>query len=110
MIVEIPDNDSNIKDLISREDLIRTIKTECNPYGAPTIDCVKHTITSNFELWCDEFEEYYINKYTPTRVTINWYKGAHLGRTNTCTDPNFTLQDFREFLMQLKKELFYEVD
>lgn len=37
MIVEIPD-DNSIKDLISREDLIRAIKTECNPYGAPTID------------------------------------------------------------------------
>lgn len=38
MIVEIPDDNLNIKDLISREDLIRVIKTECNPYGAPTID------------------------------------------------------------------------
>lgn len=38
MIVEIPDDNSKIKDLISREDLIRAIKTECNPYGAPTID------------------------------------------------------------------------
>lgn len=38
MIVEIPDDNSNIKDLISRENLIRVIKTECNPYGAPTID------------------------------------------------------------------------
>ena len=70
--------------------------------------CAGHTTTDNFELWVDEFDEYYI-KYIPTGVTINWYKGAHLGRTNTCTDPNFTLEDFREFLTQLKSEIS-EVD
>ena len=66
--------------------------------------CINHANTVNFELWCDEFEEYYI-KYIPTNVTINWYKGAHLGRTNTCTEPNFTLDDFRKFLTQLKWEV-----
>jgi hypothetical protein len=43
-------------------------------------------------------------------VMINWYKGVHLGRTNTCTDPDFTLDDFRDFLTQLKGELFRGVD
>ena len=71
--------------------------------------CNEHTITSSFELWCDEFEEYYI-EYLPTGVTINWYKGSHLGRTNTCTDPNFTLDDLRKFLTQLKEELLMEAD
>ena len=66
--------------------------------------CINRASTVNFELWCDEFEEYYI-KYIPTNVTINWYKGAHLGRTNTCTEPNFTLDDFRKFLTQLKWEV-----
>ena len=66
--------------------------------------CTNHANTVNFELWCDEFEEYYI-KYIPANVTINWYKGAHLGRTNTCTEPNFTLDDFRKFLTQLKWEV-----
>jgi len=28
-----------------------------------------------------------------------------LGRTNTCTDPDFTLEDFRNFLTQLKSDL-----
>ncbi len=66
--------------------------------------CVSHTVTDNFELWCDEFEEYYI-KYLPNGVTVNWYKGAHLGRTNTCTDPNLTLDDFDKFLVQLKRDM-----
>ena len=69
--------------------------------------CDDQTTTKNFKLWHDAFEEYYI-EYIPTGVTINWYKGAHLGRTNTCTDPNFTLDDFREFLTKLKSEM-YEV-
>ena len=67
--------------------------------------CDAYTITDNFELWRDE-DEYYI-KYLPNGVTINWYKGAHLGRTNTCTDPNFTLDDFEKFLTQLKGNILY---
>ena len=27
-----------MSDLISREDAIRWVKTECNPYGKPTLD------------------------------------------------------------------------
>ena len=65
--------------------------------------CDVHTITDNFEMWRDE-EEYYV-KYLPNGVTINWYKGTHLGRTNTCTDPNFTLDDFEKFLVQLKHDI-----
>ena len=66
--------------------------------------CARHANTDNFELWTDEFEEWCI-KHIPTGVIVNWYKGWHLGRTNTCTDPNFTLDDFRTFLTQLKSEL-----
>ena len=66
--------------------------------------CVAHTITDHFEMWHDE-DEYYI-KYLPNGVTINWYKGTHLGRTNTCTDPNFTLEDFEKFLVQLKRDIY----
>ncbi len=92
-----------------REDFVKAWDEVFGDRSLDVIDCcVEHTTTSNFELWCDEFEEYYI-KYIPTGVTINWYKGAHLGRTNTCTDPNFTLQDFREFLTQLRHELLDEV-
>lgn len=66
--------------------------------------CISHTVTDNFELWCDELEEYYI-KYLPNGVTITWYKGAHLGRTNTCTDPNLTLDEFEKLLLQLKRDM-----
>lgn len=89
----------------NREDFTRVWNEIFEDRSLDVIDCcIDHTTTSNFELWCDEFEEYYI-KYIPTDVTINWYKGAHLGRTNTCTDPNFTLDDFRKFLTMLKEEL-----
>lgn len=93
----------------SREDFVKAWEAVFGDRSLDVIDCcVEHTTTSNFELWCDEFDEYYI-KYIPTGVTINWYKGAHLGRTNTCSDPNFTLEYFRAFLTQLKEELFSEV-
>jgi len=89
----------------NREDFTKVWNEVFGDRSLDVIDCcIDHTTTSNFELWCDEFEEYYI-KYIPTDVTINWYKGAHLGRTNTCTDPNFTLDDFRVFLTMLKEEL-----
>ena len=92
-----------------REDFINVWKEVFGDRSLDVIECcVEHTITSNFELWCDEFEEYYI-RYIPTGVTINWYNGAaHLGRTNTCTDANFTLGDFKKFLTQLKEEIFTE--
>lgn len=93
----------------SREDFTNIWEEVFGDRSLDVIDCcVEHTTTSNFELWCDEFEEYYI-KYIPTGVTINWYKGAHLGRTNTCTELDFTLNDFRDFLTQLKCELIDEV-
>jgi len=66
--------------------------------------CISHTVTDNFELWCGEFEEYYI-KYLPNGVTVNWYKGIHLGRTNTSTDPNLTLDEFEKLLIQLKRDI-----
>lgn len=92
-----------------REDFTKIWDEVFEDRSLDVIDCcVEHTTTSNFKLWCDEFDEYYI-KYIPTGVTINWYKGAHLGRTNTCSEPNFTLEDFRAFLTQLKEELFSEV-
>jgi len=89
----------------NREDFTKVWEEVFGDMSLDVVDCcIEHTITSNFELWCDEFEEYFI-KYIPTGVTINWYKGAHLGRTNTCTDPDFTLEDFRNFLTQLKSDL-----
>ena len=89
----------------NREDFTKVWEEVFGDMSLDVVDmCAWNTKTANFELWHDEFDEYYI-KYIPTDVTINWYKGAHLGRTNTCTDPNFTLEDFRNFLTQLKSEL-----
>lgn len=89
----------------SREDFVKVWEEVLGDNSDDVLDmCAKHTTTDNFELWVDEFEEWYI-KNISTGVVVNWYKGWHLGRTNTCTDPNFTLDDFREFLTQLKREL-----
>lgn len=88
-----------------REDFVKVWEEVLGDSSGDVLDmCVRHATTNNFELWCDEFDEYYI-KYIPTGVIVNWYKGAHLGRTNTCTKSNFTLEDFRTFLTQLKSEI-----
>ena len=89
----------------SREDFVRVWVDTLGDKSFKVIDmCAWNTKTANFELWHDEFDEYYI-KQNSTGVIVNWYKGAHLGRTNTCTNPDFTLDDFREFLTQLKSEI-----
>ena len=93
-----------------RADFVKVWEEVLGDKSLEVVDlCNEHTFTTSFELWCDESEEYYI-EYLPTGVTINWYKGAHLGRTNTCTDPNFTLDEFKTFLTLLKDELIAEVD
>lgn len=50
-------------------------------------------------------DEFYIT-HKDSGVTINWYK--HLGRTNTCTNPNYTIDDLRVLLVALKAEALYE--
>ena len=93
-----------------REDFVRIWNEVFGEDTLIPVDlCNECTSTEHFKLWHDEFEEYYI-QYIPTGVIINWYKGSHLGRTNTCTDPNFTLDDFREFLKLLKADIEKEND
>lgn len=89
----------------SREDFVRVWGEVLDDITDDVLDlCARHTNIGDFELWTDEFEEYYI-KQNSTGVVVNWYKGVHLGRTNTCTNPDFTLDDFRKFLTQLKSEI-----
>ena len=38
-------------------------------------------------------------------MTVNWYK--HLGRTNTCSQANRTVEDYRTFFTLFKEELDY---
>ena len=49
-----------------------------------------------------ESTEFYIVDLE-TGVLINWYK--HLGRTNTCSREDFTLEDLRAMLTRLYNEL-----
>lgn len=89
----------------NRADFVRILEEVLGEDIFTVLDlCSYNSHTANFELWHDDQDEWYI-KYVPTGVIINWYKAMHLGRTNTCTDPNFTLDDFRVFLTQLKAEL-----
>lgn len=93
-----------------RADFVRVWEEVLGEDSSDVLDlCSYNSHTANFELWHDDQDEWYI-KYIPTGVIINWYKGMHLGRTNTCTDPNFTLDDFRVFLTKLKAELPSEVN
>ena len=63
--------------------------------------CNKHL--DNFTLMRVE-DEYYI-LHRDSGILVNWYK--HAGRTNTCNKPDFTLDDFREFLVELRKDLVW---
>ena len=67
------------------------------------VECGCNTHLDNFSLFRVEDEFYILHRDSGT--IINWYK--HAGRTNTCNNPNFTLDDFREFLIELRKELVW---
>lgn len=66
--------------------------------------CQGNTHCSNFSLFHDSDEFYILHR--DSGIMINWYK--HLGRTNTCNRPDFTLDDLRIFLKALKEELIEE--
>lgn len=64
--------------------------------------CSEERYDGGFLMYYAE-DEYYII-HLPSGTIVNWYK--HLGRTNTCNRPGFTLDDLRAFLEGLKSELF----
>ena len=63
---------------------------------------------------CEQSDEFALFRYSDefyilhkdSGILINWYK--HLGRTNTCNKPDFTLDDLRVFLVKLKEEALIE--
>lgn len=67
------------------------------------VECGCNTHIDNFTLMRVEDEFYILHRDSGT--LINWYK--HAGRTNTCNKPDFTLDDFREFLVELRKDLVW---
>lgn len=66
-------------------------------------ECGCNTHLDNFTLMRVEDEFYILHR--DSGILINWYK--HAGRTNTCNKPDFTLDDFREFLIELRKDLVW---
>ena len=67
------------------------------------VECSCNTHLDNFTLMRVEDEFYILHR--DSGILINWYK--HAGRTNTCNKPDFTLDDFREFLVELRKDLVW---
>lgn len=67
------------------------------------VECSANRHLDEFTLmrWEDEFYILHRN----SGIMINWYK--HAGRTNTCNKPDFTLDDFREFLQKLREDLVW---
>lgn len=51
--------------------------------------------------WQDEFYILHRN----SGILINWCK--HMSHTNTCNKPDFTLDDFRDFLKKLREDLVW---
>lgn len=68
------------------------------------VSCGMCKYSDGFALFRYDDEFYILHK--DSGVLINWYK--HLGRTNTCNNPNFTLDDFRVFLVKHKEDALYE--
>lgn len=54
--------------------------------------------------WFTNDDEFYI-VHLPSGMMINWYK--HLGRTNTCSQVDRTLEDYYEFFKRFKMDLEY---
>ena len=67
------------------------------------VECGCNTHLDNFTLMRVDDEFYILHR--DSGIIINWYK--HAGRTNTCNKPDFTLDDFREFLVELRKDLVW---
>jgi hypothetical protein len=65
------------------------------------VACQEHRETENFLLYYKD-DEFYIIHFD-SGIIINWYK--HIGRTNTCNDKDFSLNDLREMLILLKEDL-----
>lgn len=87
-----------------REDFVKAFYDVFNSEQVEDVivACDGNTYADNFILYYAD-NEYYIIHLT-SGIIINWYK--HLGRTNTCNRPDFTLDDLREFLVELKSALF----
>lgn len=66
--------------------------------------CMHTWQTDDFMLFWYADEFYIVHK--ESGIVINWYK--HLGRTNTCSKPRFTLEGLKEFLWLLKEDLNWQ--
>lgn len=68
------------------------------------VECQCNSHYDEFSLFYNDNEFYILHR--DSGIMINYYK--HLGRTNTCNRPDFTLDDLRVFLKALKEELLLE--
>lgn len=64
----------------------------------------EHNIVFAHDQSKTEPDEYYII-HLESGMMVNWYK--HLGRTNTCSQKDRTIDDYYEFFRLFKEELDY---
>lgn len=99
--------DEILKDLdqyyFERDEFCRVFNEVFTPEQITDIEvtCQGNTHLDDFSLFHNSDEFYILHRNSG--IMINYYK--HLGRTNTCNKPDFTLEDLRHFLMELKTEL-----
>lgn len=69
------------------------------------MDAFDHgTVICDSFAWFRNSDEFYII-HLDSGMMVNWYK--HLGRTNTCSQANRTVEDYRTFFTLFKEELDY---
>ena len=69
------------------------------------MDAFDHgTVICDSFAWFRNRDEFYII-HLDSGMMVNWYK--HLGRTNTCSQANRTVEDYRTFFTLFKEELDY---
>lgn len=89
---------------IEREDFVKII--ECTIGYEKVLDAFCYGEFNQ----CDEFawwrydDEFYI-VHKDSGMMVNWYK--HLGRTNTCSQKDRAIEDYREFFTRFSEELDY---
>jgi len=87
---------------IDREEMCKLVERTIGIERLLDAFCLgEYTTTSSFSIFRYEDEFYVLHR--DSGMLVNWYK--HLGRTNTCSQPNRTAEDYVEFFSLLSKEL-----
>ena len=90
---------------IDRDKLCEIVKETIGYDTLMDVFCYGEFNQSDEFAWFRNYgDEFYII-HLPSGMMINWYK--HLGRTNTCSQSNRTIEDYYEFFKRFKMDLEY---